>query len=171
MLKIIKLLEENSRGLYASVILEPTNLGKVWKVLKKVGLPLKPIQHAHITTMYSKSKVNKPITAFNINGSVKLKGFGIFGKGTHDQPYVFVLKVESRELSRAHNELKKIYNIRPTYRDYEAHITLTNDINRIFPKIGKMTEKQKEVITKVFDRLLPELPKSINILKHEVKLL
>lgn len=170
-------LEESStglnykRGVYASVELDDHNLNKIWTVLKKIGIPLIDKKRAHVTVMLSSTGLNYKPEADNINGIVEPIGFGIFGKGTSSQPYVLVLKLKSNELVRAHQKWKSKYKLRPAYNKYEPHLTLTYDLNRIFPKMGSthLTEKQKKVITNIFDKLLPDLPRKLNIFKHTVE--
>jgi 2'-5' RNA ligase len=171
--KIEQLLENSqiqfNPGVYSSVTLDPHALEKIWKHLKQIGIRLIPINKAHITVIYTKSKPSKEIEKFDIGGYVEPQGFGIFGKGTPNQPYVLVLKVKAPTLKQAHDKMKREYNLKPTYPNYEPHITLTYDINVVFPGLKHVSEKQKKTITNIMDKLIPELPKRINILSHKIK--
>jgi len=156
-------------GVYASCTLDPVGLGKVWKHLKEVGMPLQDINKAHCTIIYSKTRPVQEPTPIELKGEVQPIGFGIFGKGTKDEPYVLVLKIKSKALDAAHLKYIRELGIKPTYNTFEPHITLTYDINRILPGIKKLSTKQKKTITNIFDILVPELPKSIRILRSDIE--
>lgn len=162
-------LSKYRKGVYAQVTLDPIALERIWRYLKKLNLPLMPMQRAHVTVIYSKNRPKANPRAWDINGAARIKGFGIFGKGTPDQPYVLALKLDSQALQHAHMKWRKDYGLKPTYSKYEPHLTLTYDITRIFPGLKKMSEKQKKVITNIFDKMLVDLPKEIKILKHSVE--
>lgn len=174
--KIDQLLTENEdylskyrKGVYSSVTLEPSAISRIWKHLRQIGFPMMPENRAHVTVIYSRSRPQSEPRAWDINGQVQPTGFGIFGKGTPQEPYALVLKVKSPDLIRARQKWIRDYRIQPIYKDGELHITLTYDINRIFPGLKKLNEKQKKTITGILDRLIPELPKNIRILKHTVE--
>jgi len=180
--KIEKLLQENyfnskepdyltkyQRGLYASVTLDPIAVEKIWSYLKKLKLPLMPMNKAHVTIIYSRSRPSKNPQEFDVTGVVEPIGFGIFGKGTKDEPYALVLRLKSQALDKAHFKFRKEYNLKPTYSKYQPHLTLSYDITKIFPGLKKLTPKQKETILNVFDKMLPELPKSLKIQKMTIE--
>jgi 2'-5' RNA ligase len=162
-------LSEYRSGVYASAKLDPVILQKIWKYLKDAGLPMQHIQNAHVTIIYSKSRPIKKPQPMNITGVVEPIGFGIFGKGSQKEPYVLVLRFKSKALDAAHNTLKKEYRLKPTYPVFEPHLTLVLDINRLFPGLRKLSQKQKDNILGVFDKMLPDLPKSIRILNSRIE--
>ncbi len=156
-------------GVYSSVTLDGNSLQKMQRYLKGVGIEMMPLNKIHITVMYSKSRPSSEPKAFDINGTVEPKSFGIFGKGTSKEPYALVIEVSSPELEKAHRKLKKDHNLKATYPEYKPHISLTYDINRVLPGIKHLSKKQKETIINIFNKMLPELPKKIHIQKHEVE--
>jgi len=162
-------LTEYRSGVYSSVTLDPTALQKIWKYLKQVGLPMQHIKNAHVTVIYSQTRPSSKPQAFEINGSVEPIGFGIFGKGSKKEPYVLVLRFKSQALEQAHQKIQKDLRIKPTYSQFKPHLTLVLDINRLFPGLNRLTEKQKENIMGIMDKMIPDLPKSIRILKHTVE--
>jgi len=154
-------------GVYAAAYLDPQGVNKIWKYLGKLGLPMQHQKNAHVTIMYSKTRPQSiPKMDFN-QGDVTPIGFGIYGKGSSSDPYVLVLKLQSPSLVKSHQGLRK-QGLVPTYRDYSPHLTLVLDINRLFPGLKKLTPKQKDNITNVFDKMIPELPRSIKIQKVEI---
>jgi len=173
--QIEQLLEETDflsryrNGVYSSVKLDPTALKKLQKYFETVGIKMMPLNKIHITVIYSRTRPNKEPNAFEINGSVTPVSFGIFGKGTKDQPYALVLQVDSPQLTTAHMKMRKEYGLKPTYPEYKPHISLTYDIHRILPGISKLSQKQKDTIINVFNKMIPELPKNIRILNHTVE--
>jgi hypothetical protein len=169
-----KVLEESTQdqfnnGVYSSVTLEPNNLQKLWKYLRQIGFPMIPINKAHVTVMYSRSRPKGELENFDISGVVEPLAFDIFGKGTKDQPHVLVLKLKAPSLETAHKKLRNSYGLKPTYPTYEPHLTLVYNINGIFPGIGKMTTKRKKIIMNILNKMIPELPKRINIMKHSIE--
>jgi len=162
-------LSEYRNGVYSAVSLDPTALQKLQKYLKGVGIEMAPLNKIHVTVIYSRSRPQKQPQAFDINGYVTPKSFGIFGKGTSAEPYVLVLEVDSPELQQAHIRMKREYGIKYTYSEYKPHITLTYDINRVLPGLKKLRPKQKKTIINIFNKMIPELPQKIRILKHTVK--
>lgn len=156
-------------GIYSSVTLDGGGIQKLWDYLNKVGLPMQHINNVHCTVIYSRSRPTSEPIPFDINGYVRPKKFGIFGKGSRSEPYVLVLEVDSPELTRAHNKLIKDLGIKASYREYKPHITLVLDINRLFPGLKHMTEHKKKTITNIFDKMIPELPKQIRIQKHSIE--
>lgn len=157
------------KGVYASVTLDPTALVKIQKYLKTVGIQMMPLNKIHITVIYSRSRPTSEPEAIDINGEAELKSFGIFGKGTTKEPYALVIEVDSQALDRAHISYKKKYNLKATYPEYKAHMTISYDINRVLPGLNKLNFKQKETIINIFNKMLPELPKRIRILKSTVE--
>jgi len=153
------------KGVYSSVTLDPTAIGKIWKYLNKVGLPMQHEKNAHVTVIYSRTRPRENPIAKDINGTVNPIGFGLFGKGSKNEPYVLVLKVDSPALQKAHQDWKK-QGLKPTYSTYEPHLTLVLDLNRLMPGLHNMTEQKKKALMAVFDKMLPELPKNIRIHKH-----
>ena len=161
-------LDDYKSGVYSSVTLDPVALQKIWTYLNRVGLPMQHIQNAHVTVIYSRTRPIKVPKANDITGYVKPKKFGIFGKGTKQEPYVLVLELTSPALQKAHMDFRK-QGLQPTHRDYQPHMTLVLDINRLLPGLQKLSEKKKLAITNIFDKMLPELPQKIKIQKHTVE--
>ena len=172
--RIERLIEESDylsryrSGIYSSVTLDPTGLQKLWTYLNNVGLPMQYITNAHITVMYSRSRPTREPVAKDISGYVRPKGFGLFGKGNKDEPYVLVLELISPELVKAHMEFRKM-GIQPTHKEYKPHLTLVLDINRLMPGLKHLSEKKKENLMNIFNKMIPELPQKIKIQRHTVE--
>jgi hypothetical protein len=174
--RIEQILEENEdylskyrSGVYVEVELESTGLEKIWKYMRQIGIQPMPINKAHVTVMYSKSRPTSEPKAIQINGSVRPKSFGIFGKGTKESPYAFVIEMDSPELQKLHMEYRRKYGLKPTYPEYKPHLSITYDIERIMPGLKKLNNKQKQTLINVFNKMLPELPKSIKILRVNIE--
>jgi 2'-5' RNA ligase len=174
--RIEQILEENNNflseyrtGVFASVDLDPTGLEKIWKYMKQIGIQPMPINKAHITVIFSRNRPTSEPKALPISGSVRLKSFGIFGKGTKKSPYAFVIEMDSPELQKLHMEYRRKYGLKPTYPEYKPHLSITYDIERIIPGLKKLNNKQKQTLINVFNKMLPELPKSVRILKSTVE--
>jgi len=155
-------------GVYSAVSLDPKALGTLWKYLKKVGIPMQRIENAHVTIIHSRTRPTQNPQIKEIFGEVIPKKFGIFGKGTKYEPYVLVLEVKSQALEKAHQEFIR-QGLKPTYREYAPHITLVLDITRLFPGLKHMSAQQKKNITNIFDKMIPELPRSIKIQKLKIE--
>jgi len=162
-------LSEYRKGVYSSVTLDPVALQKLQKYLKEVGIEMAPLNKIHITVIYSRTRPTTEPRAFDIGGYIKPKSFGIFGKGSPSEPYVLVLEVDSPELKQAYLRMCRDYGLKPTYSEYQPHITLTYDINRVLPGLNRLNPKQKKTIVNIFNKMLPELPQKIKIQKHIVK--
>jgi len=156
-------------GVFSSVDLDPTGLKKLQKYLKDIGIQMLPLNKAHITVIYSRTRPQEEPKSFKIDGYVTPKSFGFFGKGTAKEPYVLVLEVESPELKKAHLKMRKDYRLTPTYPEYKPHLTLTYDINRVLPGIKNLKPSQKQTIINIFNKMIPELPQKIKILNHKIE--
>jgi hypothetical protein len=176
--KVDKLLEEAKRydkeyhdGIYISASLDPRGLEKIWALFKKIGFKnLLPIQKAHITIVYSKRSPNKTFQKTPINGTVIPDHFEILG-GYNGDPYVLALVVKSKELHRKHKYYMKEYQLKYSFPDYKPHITIVYDIQRILPGIKVHNKKAKQSVENMFNLLIPDMPKQINIHKEEVNAL
>jgi len=174
-IKIDKLILENDErfgdGLYVEAKLDPTGLRKVWDLLKKVGFKkIIPINHAHITIIYSRRAPNKTFNPTPINGKVEPSHFEILG-GNRGNPYVLVLVVKSTTLTKKHKEYMKEYQLRYDYREYKPHLTVVYDIARLLPGLKLKSPKAKKSAENMFNLLIKDMPKQINILKEDVSVL
>jgi hypothetical protein len=174
--RIEQFIEENTnylskyrRGVFVSVDLDPTGLEKIWKYMKQIGIQPMPINKAHITVIYSRNRPNSEPKAIQINGSVRPKSFGIFGKGTRESPYAFVIEMDSPELQKLHMEYRRKYGLQPTFPEFKPHLSITYDIERIMPGLKKLNNKQKKTLINLFNKMLPELTKSIRLLKTTIE--
>ena len=162
-------LSKYRNGVYSSVSLDPVSLQKLQKYLRGVGIDMLPLNKAHVTVIYSKTRPQKQPEAFDIHGYVKPKSFDFFGKGTRNEPYVLALVLDSPELTQAHLKMRREYGLTPTYKNYIPHLTLTYDINRILPGLKNLNPRQRKTIINIFNKMIPELPQKIRILKHKIE--
>ncbi len=169
-LKIEMLLENDerfSKGLYVEAKLDPTALQKIWGLLKKVGFKqVIPINHAHITIIYSRRSPNKTFRLTPINGSAEPSHFEILG-GNRGNPYVLALVVKSRALEKKHKEYMKEYQLKYDYKEYKPHMTIVYDLNKLMPGMKPKSPKAKKAIENMFNLLIKDMPKQINIIKEE----
>jgi hypothetical protein len=170
--KITQLLEESKsfkKGIYVEAIPDPTVLEKIWKYFKQIGIPVMPINKAHVTVIYSKRGPQKDFKIKDRNLVAKPKAIRIFGRGTKDSPYALVIELDSPDLQKLNKEYTKEYNLHSDFNDYRPHLTITYDIGRVMPGLKKLTPRQKQTIENIFSKIIPELPQRIGFIKQNVE--
>jgi len=151
------------KGIYVAVPVNPQEFNSLRTTISST-LGLNPIKatSSHITIIYSRT----PVDNFRpINQSEKFvvyptkDPFKIFGKGTKDSPLALVLTVESPGLNKLNKDYARRYNLRQTFNDFQAHITILYNLES---QLGiEISKRGRQKMEKLLNSTSIKLPRRI----------
>jgi len=145
-MKLNNILKETKKGTYVGVKFSQDDEEIIVSIIEKIGVP-NPIarEDIHSTLLYSRKYLANYKVPSETDMYVYPKEFHIFNG--QDGKDILVIKLDSLDLSKRHEELMKEHNATYDFPEYIPHITLSYDIE------GFMTLPE---IKKKFSDLLPE---------------
>lgn len=161
-MKLQTLLEEDhKKGTYAGVRYDKATTDAIAKYIKENNIPnaIKP-DKIHTTLLYSRKHCPNYIPGGMYKTPIiaKPKDFVVWQTSPTSGPKTrcLVLKLESPELVKRHNELMKEHEASYDYDEYQPHVTLSYDIGDIeiddLPDI-RSTLKQLSVVEEYGEEL------------------